>query len=128
VVEGVVRGLKRAGGLRTRALLCLQALVESAANKPLVAEAEGIPLLLRSCQEAAEDGDVESVSIGVGVLAELARGSPALQTQLVDYRAMEVLTACDRALPWDVETQRLAEQLEESVADERQKRVGSQAM
>ena len=123
VVEGVVRGLKHAGGLRARALLCLQALVESAVNRPLVAEAKGIPLLLRCCQEAAEDGDSESVSVGVGVLAELARGSPALQTQLVDYMTAEVLTACDTALPWDLQTQRLAEELEESVADERQRRM-----
>ena len=127
-IDGVVRALRKRGGLRTKAILCLAALVDSAANRPLVAGAGSIPLLLRCSQDAAEDQDEEGLGQVVSLLQSLAL-TRSCQTQLVDYSASEALEACVAALHLPVDSRsvnsarRLIEQLSASLADERQRRA-----
>ena len=123
-IDGVVRALRKRGGLRTKAILCLRALVDSAANRPLVAEAGSIPLLLRCSQEAAEDQDEEGLAQALSVLHSLSL-TRSCQTQLVDYSTIEALEACVDALHLLISssTQRLIEQLSSSLAYERQRRT-----
>ena len=120
-IDGVVQALRKRGGLRTRSLLCLRALTDSAANRPIVAEAGSIPLLMLCSQEAAEDQDDESLAQAVSVLQSLAV-TPSCQVQLVDYCVIETLEACSSTLHSRMEssTQRMVEQLSESLANERQ--------
>ena len=124
-IDGVVQALRKRGGLRTRSLLCLRALADSAANRPIMAEVGSIPLLLLCSREAAEDQDDESLAQAVSVLHSLAL-TPSCQVQLVDYCTIETLEACSSTLYSRMEssTQRMVEQLSESLAIERQRRIG----
>jgi hypothetical protein len=124
-IQGACRALEKRGGLRARAVLCLAALVASAANKALACQAGLIPLLLLCSQEAAEDQDTESLGHATVVLAELGRAAPSCQTQLTDYSTIEKLEAYVAALlsRIDPSTQLLIDQLSDSLADERQRRT-----